>query len=373
MKILIDARLYGTKHAGIGRYTQELIKNLEVADTQNKYVILLQRQNYDEYRPRNPNFKKYRADFRVYGFFEQILLPFLIYSHRPDLVHFTHFNVPLFFFGRYLVTIHDLIVSHYPSSRATTRHPLLYKFKLMAYRLVVSRAARRAQKIIAVSRYAQKDIARLLKIKPEKISVIYESADLPRESAIDQAELLKRLNVTGDYLLYVGSAYPHKNLEKLIEAFPIVLKQYPDLKLVLAGKKTFFYQRLGEGIKEEFRNKIILTGYLTDQELAGLYAKAKLYVFPSLMEGFGLPPLEAQSYGLPVVSADSSCLPEILGDSAVYFNPEDVKDMAEKIISVLADSNWQRQLADKGRENIKRFSWRKAAEETVELYNSIIK
>ena len=133
MKILIDARLYGTKHAGLGRYTQELIKNLEVADKQNQYVILLQQQNYDEYQPQNPNFKKYRADFRAYGLFEQILLPFLIYSHKPDLVHFTHFNVPLFFFGRYVVTIHDLIISHYPSSRATTLHPLVYQFKLKLY------------------------------------------------------------------------------------------------------------------------------------------------------------------------------------------------------------------------------------------------
>ncbi|MFA5124313.1 MAG: glycosyltransferase family 1 protein [Patescibacteria group bacterium] len=373
MKILIDARLYGTKHAGIGRYTQELIKNLEVTDTHNQYVILLQQQNYDEYQPQNPNFKKYRADFRVYGLFEQILLPFLIYSHQPDLVHFTHFNVPLFFFGRYVVTIHDLIVSHYPSSRATTLNPWLYKFKLAMYRLVISRAAKRARKIIAVSRYTKDDIARLLEIRPEKISVVYEGTDLPRLSPVSCPLLFERLGIKQDFLLYVGSAYPHKNLEKLIEAFEIILRQQPDWQLVLAGKESFFYQRLGEGIKEELKNKIILPGYLTDEELVCLYSNARLYAFPSLMEGFGLPPLEAQSYGLPVVSSNASCLPEVLDDSAAYFDPQSSKSMADKIVSVLADADLRQQLIDRARENIKRFSWQRMAEETVVLYDSIVK
>ncbi|MFA6227991.1 MAG: glycosyltransferase family 1 protein [Patescibacteria group bacterium] len=372
MKILIDARLYGTKHAGIGRYTQELIKNLETADKENQYVILLQRQNYDEYQPQNPNFKKYRADFKVYGFFEQILLPFLIYSHRPDLVHFPHFNVPLFFFGRYIVTIHDLIVSHYPSSRATTLHPLMYNFKLLAYQLVISRAAKRAGKIIAVSRYTKDDLVRLLKIRPEKIAVIYEGTDLPRLSPVSCPLLFERLGIKQNFLLYVGSAYPHKNLEKLIEAFEIVLRQQADWQLVLAGKESFFYERLSEGIKKELKGKVILPGYLTDEELVCLYAKARLYVFPSLMEGFGLPPLEAQSYGLPVVSANSSCLPEILADSAVYFDPKNSQDMADKIVSVLTDADRRKQLADKGQENSKRFSWEKMAKEVIGLYNSII-
>lgn len=376
MKILIDARLYGTRHAGLGRYTQELIKNLELADTKNQYIILLQQQNFDEYQPQNPNFKKYRADFRAYGLFEQILLPFLIYSHQPDLVHFPHFNVPLFFFGRYVVTIHDLIISHYPSSRATTLHPWLYNFKLMVYRAVVKRAARRAQKIIAISQYTKDDVARLLKADPNKISVVYEGADLPRLSPVSCPLLFEKLGIKQNFLLYVGAAYPHKNLEKLISAFSRLAVERSDLQLVLAGKETFFYRRLKDethlkhpGLIEQ----VIFTGYLTDDELVCLYSSARLYVFPSLLEGFGLPPLEAQSYGLPVISSNSSCLPEILRDSAIYFDPNNEEEMAKVMLQGLTDEYLRQELIKRGQENLKRFSWRKMAEEIISVYQDLTK
>ena len=368
MKIIIDARLYGSSHGGIGRYIEELIKNLEKTDSNNLYVIILAKNNFDEYIPRNRNFKKILADYKIYGFKEQFFLPGLINKHKPDLVHFPHFNAPLFFGGRFVVTIHDLIISHHPTTRASTLDPFTYWLKILLYRLVISHAVKKSWKIVTVSQYTKKDIMDHFKTDPEKISVIYEGADLPK--TIENKKVLEELGITKDFLLYVGSAYPHKNLENLILAFQ---KMNSDCQLVLVGKKNRFYQELEDNIPDNLKSRIILTDYLPDEKLASLYQSAKLYVFPSLIEGFGLPPLEAQSYGLPVVSSNATCLPEILGESAMYFNPNNIEDMAGKMDLVLKDESLRQELREKGYGNLKRFSWKKTALQTLEIYSSLDK
>ncbi len=378
MRIGIDTRLYGTKHAGLGRYIQELIKNLELSDQTNEYFIFLAANNFDDYQPQNSRFKKIRADYKVYGLFEQLLFPFQLYKYNLQLVHFPHFNVPLLYAKKYIVTIHDLIISHYPSSRATTLSPALYRIKIFFYNLIVSSAARRAKKIIAVSKFTKNDIVRFLKVNSDKVAVVYEGVDLPPENNSD-CKILADMAIGSQYLLYVGAAYPHKNLEKLIEAFRLLKNDFPLLQLVLAGKNNFFYERLKKWTKSEdqtesiegaenFTENIIFTGYVSDNDLACLYQHASLYIFPSLLEGFGLPPLEAQSYGLPVVSANSSCLPEVLGESATYFDPNNVMDIAEKIKTTLNDEELRQKLAAAGKDNLKKYSWAKMAEEIKALY-----
>jgi len=375
MKIGIDARLYGTNHAGIGRYTEQVIKNLEEIDSQNQYFIFLQQDGYDAYRPKNPNFKKVLADFKVYGFGEQLLYPLLLKSHKFDFVHFTHFNAPLFYRQKFLVTIHDLIISHYPTSRATTLNPLLYKVKLFFYKLIIKSTAKRADKIIAVSNYTKADIVKLLKINQAKIEVVYEGVHLSKAEN-QNCDILEKLNIKNRFLLYVGSAYPHKNLESLILAFKQIVKSEPDLQLALVGKNNFFYQRLERYVKEnakEVEDKIIFTGYLSDDDLSCLYKKAALYVFPSLIEGFGLPPLEAQNYGLPVASSNKTCLPEILSGSAEYFDPINVSQITKTIIDLLNNLQKQEDLKIKGYENLKRFSWKDCASKICDIYSSFKK
>jgi len=375
MKIGIDARLYGTGHGGIGRYTEKLIEYLEKVDQDNQYVVFIQKSNFDEYQPQNPNFKKVLADFRVYSFGEQVVFPKLIKKHQLDFIHFAHFNVPLFYRGKFIVTIHDLIISHYPGSRTTTLNPLIYKIKLFLYNITVSRAAKRAEKIIAVTKFTKDDIIRLLKVPAGKIKVVYEGvtkiviASEAKQSRRDRRGLRPRDDTSGDYLLYVGSAYPHKNLEKLLVAFQEIVKEQPNLKLIMVGKKNYFYERLENEIKNlGLEKNVMLAGYANDEKLAEFYANARLYVFPSLLEGFGLPPLEAQAHGLPVASSDKSCLPEVLGDSAIYFDPNDVDDMATKIRQGLNDEALRQDLIKKGFENIKKYSWESCARETLEEY-----
>ncbi|MFA5047713.1 MAG: glycosyltransferase family 1 protein [Patescibacteria group bacterium] len=380
MKIGIDARLYGTKHRGIGRYSQKLIEFLEKIDQENQYVIFMQKDSIKEYQPKNKNFKKVLANYRVYSWQEQLLLPLKFYWHRLNLVHFTHFNVSFLYRKKRIITIHDLIISHYPDSRATTLPPFMYKLKLFFYNLLVNSSARSAQKIIAVSKYTKEDIVKTLKVDEKKIEVIYEGVDFPDVGSAGADELLQGLGITKKFFLYVGAAYPHKNLEKLVLAFQKLYRQRQDCQLVLVGKMNFFYQRLkkfiekgeqlagGNSVDKESVRDIILTDYLSDEELVSLYKKARVYVFPSLIEGFGLPPLEAQHYGLAVISSKNTCLPEVLGDSAIYFDPQSIDDMSAKMLATVDNEQIKQELVAKGYENLKKYSWQAAASQTHDIY-----
>jgi glycosyltransferase involved in cell wall biosynthesis len=160
MKIGIDARLYGPEHGGIGRYAQKVIENLEKLNSQNDYVVFLASDGYEAYQPQNPRFTKVLADFRAYSLQEQLSFPFLLNKYKLDLTYFTHFNAPIFYSGRYVLTIHDLIISHFPDSRATTLPLWLYRVKLVFYNLAVRRVARKAERIIAISEFTKQDIVK---------------------------------------------------------------------------------------------------------------------------------------------------------------------------------------------------------------------
>ncbi len=183
---------------------------------------------------------------------------------------------------------------------------------------------------------------------------------------------MNQINVKKPYLLYVGNAFPHKNLKRLIKAFKVILSSKPALRLVLVGKIDDFYksfQILCQELKIE--KNVIFAGRVSDKELKWLYQNASIYVFPSLIEGFGLPGLEAMENGLSVVSSDSSCLPEIYSDAALYFNPQNIEEMVKAILEVLNNKDLRDKLIKKGYRRIKEFSWQKCAQETLEIYRSL--
>lgn len=375
MRIGIDARFFGALGKGLGRYTQKLIEHLEKIDHENQYFIFLVRENFEEYQPRNKNFQKVLADFRWYTLAEQFKFPGLLKKYRLDLVHFPHFNVPLLYRRPFVITIHDLILLNFPTLRGTTRSAFGYGFKFLAYRLVIWSAIRRAQKVIAVSNFTRDDIRKNYSIVPEKIAVTYEAADhfLGSNLSLTGEELKVKYGIISPYLLYVGNAYPHKNLERLVLAFVEIKKAYPKLSLVLVGKEDYFYQRIKRLVFDQKIPAVIFSGFIPDEHLQAVYENSEAYVFPSLYEGFGLPPLEAMVREVPVVAADRPCLREILGDSAEYFDPEDESDMARKIIAVLANEEIKAQLKNKGRARVKEFSWDKMATATLKIYQSELK
>lgn len=368
MRIGIDARLYGIKDRGIGRYAEKLIARLEKLDDQNEYYIFLRQDGFDAYQSSNKNFHKVLANFQPYSLKEQIVFPCLLKKYKLDLVHFTHFNAPVFYRKLFIVTIHDLIITRFPESRRkSTTLPLpLYYLKLFFYHRVLKSAIRRAKKIIAVSEATKKEIIDLFKKEDEKISVVYEGVDL--------IEGGKERLIYDPYILYVGAAYPHKNLERLIIAFDKFIKSSEVLiskkiKLVLVGKNDLFYQRLKDLVKKlELIDQVVFTGQASDQELVSYYKHALFLVFPSLAEGFGLPALEALNYGLPVAASSVYSLPEVLGPAGYYFDPGNIEEIKKAIEEMVTDDKLRNKLKIEGKEQAKKFSWEKMAQEISTIY-----
>ncbi len=375
MRIGIDARFYGGEQSkGLGRYTQKLIQYLAQIDQANEYFIFLQEEQYQSWSLPQTNFHPVKAPSRGYPVQEQLLMPWKIRKTKVDLMHFPHFNVPIFYRGKFLVTIHDLVISHFPTQRATTLAPWLYRIKQLAYKIVIRQAAKKAIKIITVSQYSKKDIINYFKLPAEKVLVTYEAAD-PLETKIksDPKEVLKKYNLQRPYILYVGNAYPHKNLEILLKTVRLFKgEQEIPWQLVLVGKEDYFYNRLKQQAwARDVDDAVIFPGFVPDQDLPVLYSQALAYIFPSKYEGFGLPPLEAMLYGVPVLAAKTTCLPEILGSAALYFEPDDVYGIIKQIKRLGQDSGLRTELIKLGRAQVQKYNWQKMAEQTLEIYQKI--
>lgn len=388
-RIGIDARFYGPLGKGLGRYTQEIADNMINIDKDNDYVIFLEPDNFDEFviAPADAGrVKKVKVNIRWYTLKEQVLFPYYIKKERLDLIHFPHFNVPIFTPGKFVVTVHDLILTKFPTVRATTLNPMIYRLKSLAYRLVIWLALKRSQKIITVSDFTKNDIIEQFHISPDKIAVTYEGvANLAKGNdtlfvkKLDEEGTLHHYNIRDNFLLYIGNAYPHKNLEGLILAFSKILPQYPEIRLVLVGKSDYFYERVKDYAKSlglyqngQSEDQVIFPGYVPDAELEVLFKRALFYIFPSLYEGFGLPPLEAMAKGCPVLSSDKSSMPEILGDAALYFNPEDKELMQESILKMIEDEKLRSSLAAKGYEQAKKYNWWECAYSTYKIYYFVL-
>ncbi len=361
---------------GLGRYVEELVRELGKLDHKHRTVLFLKRENFDfdslalskGDQTQSGSVEKRLADIHWYTIKEQIVMPWLIDRARLDLVHFPHWNVPLLVRTPFVVTIHDLILLEEPlSAKATTRHPAIFALKRAAQRLILKNALWRARAIIAVSNHTKSSILKFFPWVPEKkIHVIYEGLTplVHAPKRVPEAHSSPPLS-----LLYVGNAYPHKNLEMLLAAFQRLRTHHPNLSLTLAGRGDVFYERLKQktlamGLAPHVR--FVLNP--TDASLSELYVAADLYVFPSRHEGFGLPPLEAMSAGVPVVSSNAGAMPEILGDAAAYFDPRNVHDMTRTIQLTLTDAHLRERLIQKGFEQIQRYSWSKMARKILDIY-----
>ncbi len=382
-RVGIDARFFGLENKGLGRYTNELIKWLEEIDKEIRksnrfkkieFYVFLRRNNFSEYIPQNKHFHKVLADFRWYSLAEQIKFPFLLNKYKLDLVHFPHFNVPLLYRKKFIVTVHDLILFHYPTVRNTTLNKFIYWFKLLVYHMVIRSTVRRSNLIIAISKFTKNDLINTLQTPSQKIKVIYEGAEFNLSKECNTPEkqksaFLKKYGIIKPYLLYVGNAYPHKNLERLVLVFKQLVQNGFDKQLVLVGKNDYFYQRLKKFIQNNKVKQVVITDYIDDVDLEKLYRKAEAFVFPSLYEGFGLPPLEALIYGLPVISSNKSSLPEILGNQVRYFNPESEKEMMEAILK------YSQQVKINKADIVglkEKYSWQKMAKEIYQIYLKVL-
>jgi len=377
MRIGIDARFFGIRQKGLGRYTQKLIEKLEQITPQDgcEYFVFLKKENFAEYQPRNSNFKKVLADYHWYTLAEQIFFPLTLYKYNLDLVHFPHFNVPIFYFKKFIVTIHDLTLLHFPTVKNSTLHPIFYRVKFFAYRLVIWRAISRAKWIIAISKFTQDDIiSHYGASSAGKISITYEACEDYCLLSLEKAgDILQKYAILRPYLIYVGNAYPHKNLERLAFAFAEVAKEEKNLQLVFVGKDDYFYQRLRDLVLANEIAGVIFLSDVNDCDLDSLFQHSLANVFPSLYEGFGLPPLEAMSKGVPVISSDHPCMREVLGKSAYFFDGEKIEAMADAIKKIIGDVDLRQELIEKGFEQVKKYSWKKMARETLAIYQNVMR
>ncbi len=367
MKIGFDARMFGpaTGGGGLGRYVEQIASRLHAADTEGSYVFFLKPENAGSL----PGARRFTTDIPWYGWKEQVLLPRLLDQRKFDLIHFPHWNVPLFLKTPFVVTIHDLILLDEPaSSKASTRNPLSFWIKYAAFRLVLSHAVHASRQIIAVSEHTKQAILRRFpKIPASKITVILEGVT-PLPAGTDAVPCPR------PYLLYVGNAYPHKNVDGLLRAFRLAAAAQPGVHLVLAGRMDAFRRRLKDSADARaLGERVVWIDDPADAQLSALYRDAIGYVFPSRLEGFGLPPLEAMAAGVPVVSSNAGSLPEVLGDAAVYVDPMDENALATAMETLVTDQSLRTTLIARGQKNVKRFSWDRAAEATATVYRNVLR
>lgn len=362
--IVIDARI---RRASTGRPIARLLEHLQTLDTKTRYTVLVEPD--DPWQPQQDNFTPLACPYPIFSFnpLQQLTFARFLRRLKPDLVHFTMSGQqPLLYFGTQITMTHDLTMYRYVRKGAL---PLpLHWLRMLGYRLLMWSAHRKAKRIIVPTDFVADDVTRFHPFTEGKITRTYEASEPPLK-----AEAAQPQGVSKPFLLYVGSAFPHKNLEGLAAAFAELVKKHRDLTLVLTGKREQHSLALEKSLKESpERERILFTGFVSDEELKWLYQNAEVYVFPSFSEGFGLPGLEAMVHECPVASSNATCLPEVYGEAAVYFDPNDIREMASAIQSVMTDKKVRTDLIANGKKQAKKFSWKRMSQETRAIYTEVL-
>jgi len=372
MRIWIDCRMFTQNFTGIGRYVFELVAYLAKNDNTNEYILFFNEPHFTNFELPNSRWKKILVNTRHYSYKEQTVFLYKLYKEKLDLMHFTHFNAPIFYFRPFVVTIHDLTLSFYPWKKMTRPHHRL------AYNLTIKSVVKNAKKIIAVSEHTKKDIIEILNIPEEKITVIYEGLNkddffIAWKEQIDKMKL--KFDIKNEYLFYVWVLREHKNLLRLIKAFKKLQDEWFDnLELVIAGKEDVYLEIRNLIIKDNLQKSVRLLGFVSDEDLNVLYSGAKAVVYPSLYEWFWLPVLESMWHWIPLTCSNLSCLPEIAWENwAIFFNPLSIDSIKSGLIEVLTNEKKREELIKNWFKRLDFFSWEKMWKEIHSLYLSLLK
>ena len=368
MKIGIDARKL--HDFGIGTYIRNLLRELANIDRTTEYVLLTRPQDLGVCATLGENFRAVPDASGHYSIAEQVSIPLAVRREELDLFHAPHYVLPALTPSKSVVTIHDCIHLMFPEYRS---HWLGHAFaKTLLYT-----AAHKSDRIFTVSEQSKKDILTFFDVPPEKIVVTPNAIDDRFSTPPSEEHVIstrERYQLSHSYLLYVGNIKPHKNLERLIEAFHLVRQQgRSELELIIIGDEISKLQSLRRAVhKYDIHRHVRFLGYVPDKTLAVLYRLAALFVFPSLYEGFGLPPLEAMASGTPVVTSNVSSLPEVVGDAALLVDPYDPESIADGILAVLRSTHLRSDLSRRGLERVKAFSWERSAQRVREIYGEVL-
>jgi glycosyltransferase involved in cell wall biosynthesis len=347
---------------GSSEYCYQLLNNLQKIDNKNNYIIYLPTKVPADMPAENSRWKY--DSFSVKKLWTLLGLGRKL-SKNPDNLsvffsptHYLPLRVPV----PSVISILDVSYHHYPA--------LFNKKDLLQLKLWGRYSIMNAKKIITISQASKGDIIKLYKVNPEKISVVYPSAKPEGEIKKTMTDLKKDFGIRGKYILFVGTLQPRKNVVKLIEAFSKLKEK--EIQLLIIGKKGWQYDEiLSAPEKFGILDRVVFLHSVTDEDLPSFYSNAQMFVLPSLYEGFGLPVLEAMQYSCPVITSSTSSLPEAGGDAALYVDPKDTADIAEKMQKLLDDTNLREELVKKGKEQVKKFSWENTAKETLRILEEV--
>ncbi len=367
MRIGFDARKL--HDFGIGTYIRNVLRQLARIDRDTEFVLLCRAADAAGLAALGPNFRPVVEATGNYTLAEQIRIPLALRRERVTLFHAPHYVLPPLVSCDSVVTIHDCIHLMFPQY-------LPSRFALAYARTSIALAARHATRVLTVSESSKRDILRYVDVPADKIDVIYNAyderfGDEPHED--DVVRVRERFQLHDEFVLYAGNVKPHKNLERLIDAFALVRRRGLDrLRLVLIGDEISKYAALRRAVHRHQLHKYVrFLGYLPEETLAVMYRLAGVFVFPSLYEGFGLPPLEAMASGTPVVTSNVSSLPEVAGDAAVLVDPYDPQSIADGIQAVLTNEELRRELRRKGLARAHEFSWEQSVRRVREIYDEV--
>lgn len=364
MRIGVDLSAIQSTKSGVDWYTHHIIKEMIrlVGPGERLYLFSNRETGFEEEAAANDKVTLVRSRVRHQEPWRQLFLPLLLKRHRIDVCFFTNFVISVLSSCPMVLTIHDFSFKLFPRTHSLRN--------VIWARSLVPVSVRRCRRIIAVSNHTKIDLLRLMNVKQEKVAVIYEgaAAQFVPEPEPGDGDVLAGYGIRQPYVLYVGTLEPRKNLNTLVMSFDILAESDDDVQLVLAGRRGWMAQAIFDEIKmRDLMERVRITGYVPDEHLPALYRQAAAFVYPSLYEGFGLPPLEAMASGTPVIVSQSSSLPEVIGDAGLYVNPLDAAELAATMKKVISDGDLSAALVAKGLKQAGRFSWRRAAEQTMEI------
>jgi glycosyltransferase involved in cell wall biosynthesis len=373
MRVAIDIRRAGD--FGIGTYIRNIINQLARTDSETEYLLIGEQRHLQQLDPLPENFMLLDYAYEPGSFHTHMHLPFLLRKYGVDILHMPWFYAPAVVPTRLVLTVHDLTDVLAPPVGAT---PLVQAGRLYFAR----RALARADRIFAVSHSSKRELSRVFGVPEKKIEVVYNALDerfLREPMPNDADRVLERHAVTDPFVLYAGNIKPQKNLPRLIEAFAVAkadLRDHPQfagLKLLLIGDSAEEHSDLRRAVlRSRVQGEVRFLGFVPHSVLRVFYSRAAAFLFPSLYEGFGLPPLEAMAHGTPVLTSSASSLPEVFADAALLVNPENVFEIARGIRQILTEDVTREALIRRGHDLVRKYSWERSAEQVREVYRAVL-
>ena len=377
MKVNIELQPALKDRTGVGWYVYEVVKHLpkdKIKITGTIFNFFKRRDDTEVIKDLNVSISTfYLLPYRAYLFLTKKFNIPHNYFFRPkaDLYHFMGYIVPYNIKGKVILTVYDLVVELFPETMEEKNRELLRK--------EMHRSIKRADHIITISNSAKEELVKILGINEDKIDIVSPGVNYDIFNARINTDIKKivkqKYNLPDEYILYLGTLEPRKNISSLIKAFINLKKEKKILeKLVIVGKKGWNYENIYKIIHDNnMEDEIIFTGYVDENEKPAIYQMSKLFVFPSLYEGFGIPVLESMASGVPVIVSNTSSLPEVVEDAAILVDPQKVKDIETSIYKVLTNKELRIELIEKGLKQSKKFTWENSANKLCEIYDKVVK